>query len=134
MEKFNRFLVVLAWKLFLLLILAAILSITYPYTSEWMPFKEAILGISSLKPGEKIGISKLGWSSERETIVDEKGVATFVDIPLGNWQVVKGGSEELRRLIIPIREYPPELIVGQVRGTYKKKDQRAPPRFDRPPV
>lgn len=132
MERFNKFLALIAFRLFLLLIFTAVLSITYPVTSRHPHEKQAILEISGLKSGEIIKISKWEWLSEREIAVDEKGVATFVDISLGNWRVVEGGSEELRKLIIPIREYPPELKEGSIHVTYKEKISPPALKLDRP--
>ena len=121
----TNFFNLLLFRMIWLAIGVAILSLTYPVTSRFSPYKQkqAVLEISSFNPGEHITISKMEWWSEHEATADDKGVVTFLDIPLGNWMIVKGGSEELRKLIIPIREYPPELKVGSIRVTYRETNR-----------
>ena len=87
------------------LILAAAFTVTYPYVSKTFHFESAQIEISGLKPQEKIVIERdTLMFLTLETTADEKGVAIFYNVSLGNWRVAKGGTKELQKMVIPVKE------------------------------
>lgn len=120
MERLNRVLTVIAWRLAVFCVFVIILSFTYPITSQWMPEREAILEISGFAPQEEVVLERFSWWQEFMVAADARGIATFKNIPFGKWRVVKGGSEELRKFIIPVDEYRGNFSYGPVRVEIQK--------------
>jgi|SRR3989338_2404585 len=101
MSFLDRFL----FRLVYFLIFAAALSVTYPYISKTFHFESARVEISGLKPREKIVIERsVLMFLTKESLADERGIATFYDVPLGKWMVVQGGTKELQKMVIPVKE------------------------------
>jgi len=101
MSFLDRFL----FRLVYFLIFAATLSVTYPYASNFFNFESARIEISGLKPQEKIVIERNTLMFlTLETTADEKGVAVFYNVTLGNWRVAKGGTKELQKMVISVKE------------------------------
>ncbi len=104
-DKRPTFLETFAFRLFALLILVAILSVAATLFPDLYHARGNRIEISGLSPGEMVVIEKLPLAAYRfRASVGLNGIVEFHNLPLGEWRITDGGTEELKAVVIPLRE------------------------------
>ena len=98
------------------LILLNIAILSYLGHALFSSFKTATVYVDDLAEGEKIVIWCITCiGPERSVLADIYGTALFFKVKQGEYAVVEGGSEELRKNSFPVRHFLGTLKRGQIR-------------------
>ena len=125
------FSIIFVWRLLMFIVAFLAISATYPLYQKIERsgfFPDPRIEITGFQPNERAVVERahpyIHAELKREAVADERGRAVFAKTTPGNWRVIQGGSEELRRteFRFPDRHgiFIKKIGVYEIRMIYKR--------------